>query len=160
MIAPQLLRTLFFDNHTKIKEATANLTHEESIQNPSFGGNCIHWIVGHLVVARCNFLTLLDVPSIWDWPTCKLFVPGSSPTVEAADHLRFSSMLADLDRTQSQLLASLTDFADLADLNRSKTSDLAVTKEDKSIGEQLTEYAAHEAYHAGQLSILRQTLVK
>ena len=52
MIAPQLLNTLFLDNYAKIKEATANITHGESIQTPSFGGNCIHWLVGHLVVAR------------------------------------------------------------------------------------------------------------
>ena len=149
MIAPQLLCTLFLDNHIKIKESTANITHEQSIQISSFGDNSLHWIVGHLVVARCNFMMPLDVPSIWDWPTCKLFIPGSSPTIEAAEHLHFNQILADLDRTQDQLLAAL---------NRSKAADLEVTVEDKTIGEHLAEYAAHEAYHAGQLDILRQAI--
>ena len=149
MIAPQLLNTLFLDNHAKIIEATANITHGQSIQTPSFGGNCIHWVVGHLVVARCNFLILLNCPSIWDWPTCRLFIPGSSPSVESADHIRFSRIVADLDRTQDQLQAAL---------NRTDSSELEVTKEDKSIGEHLAEYAVHEAYHAGQLDLLRQAV--
>ena len=91
MIAPALLRSLFLDSHTKIKEHTAQITHAESVQSPVLGANCIHWIVGHIVVARCNFLMLLDTPSV---------------------------------------------------------------------GEQLATYAAHEAYHAGQLEILRQGMGK
>jgi len=149
MIAPQLLNTLFLDNHAKIKEATANITHAESIQTPSFGDNSIHWLMGHLVVARCNFLMFLNVPSIWDWPNCKLFIPGSSPTVETADHISFSQILADLDRTQDQLQAAL---------NQTKSSDLEAVKEDKTIAEHLAEYALHEAYHAGQLDLLRQVV--
>ncbi len=146
-MAPQLLCNLFSDNHANIKEATSALTHEESIQNPSFGGNNIHWIVGHLVVARCNFMTFLDVPSIWDWPTCKLFIPGSNPILETAEHIHFSQLVTDLDRTQEQLLTAL---------KRSTETDLEVVKEEKSVGEHLAEYAAHEAYHVGQLDILRQ----
>jgi hypothetical protein len=149
MIAPQLLNTLFLDNYTRIKEATANITHGESIQTPSIGGNCIHWIVGHLVVARCNFLMFLNIPSIWDWPICKLFIPGSGPTVESADQLRFSRILADLDRTQDQLQAAL---------NRTESSDLELAKKDKTVAEHLAEYALHEAYHAGQLDLLRQAV--
>lgn len=149
MIAPQLLNTLFLANHTQIKEATANLTHAESIQNYSFGSNCIHWLVGHVVVARCNFMMMLDVPSIWDWPTCKLFIPGSSPTSETFDHISFSQLLADFERTQEQLTAAL---------ERTEPTALLAIREDISIGQHLAEYALHEAYHAGQLDLLRQAV--
>ena len=151
MVAPAFLRSLFLDSYTKVKTCTMQITHQESIQPPIGGGNCVHWIVGHIVVARCNFLMLLDTSSIWDWPTCKLFVPGSVPTAEAANHICFSNLLMDLSRTQDQLLAALSGVA---------ASDLAVTKDEETIGEHLAKYAAHEAYHAGQLGILRQGLGK
>jgi len=107
----------------------------------------MHWIVGHIVVARCNFLMMLDVPSIWDWSTCEFFIPGSAPTAEAADQVGFATLLADLDRTQNQLLAVL---------ERVTAADLAVVKDNQAIGEHLIEYTVHEAYHAGQLEVLRQ----
>jgi hypothetical protein len=151
MIAPTLLCSLFVDSYTKIKTYTLHITHEESIQSPIPGSNCMHWIVGHIVVARCNFSMLLDTPSIWDWPTCELFVPGSTPSAAAANQCNFASLLADLDRTQDQLLAAL---------ERVTMPDLDITKNGQTIGEQLTTYAVHEAYHAGQLEILRQGLGK
>jgi hypothetical protein len=149
MIAPALLSALFTDSHAKIKAHTQQITHAQGIQTPAWGGNCMHWVVGHIVVARCNFLMLLDAPSIWDWATCKLFIPGSTPTDAAAQHVSFATLLADLDRTQEQLLAALA---------RSAASDMQIERDGKTVGEQLAVYAAHEAYHAGQLEILRQGL--
>ncbi len=151
MIAPALLNSLFVDSHAKIKTHTQQITHAQSVQTPAWGGNCMHWVVGHVVVARCNFLMLLDTPSIWDWATFKLFIPGSTPTDTAAELVSFATLLADLDRTQEQLSAALA---------RSTASDMQVERDSKTVGEQLTTYAAHEAYHAGQLEILRQGLKK
>jgi len=151
MIAPALLCSSFLESYTKIKEHTQQITHAESVQSPVLGSNCMHWIVGHIVVARCNFLMLLDTPSIWNWSTCELFIPGSTPTAATANHIRFTTLLADLDRTQNQLLAALA---------QATASDLNVEKDGRTVGEQLATYAAHEAYHAGQLEILRQGLGK
>ena len=35
-----------------------------------------------------------------------------------------------------------------------------IAQAEKTVGEHLTKYAVHEAYHAGQLGILRQELGK
>ena len=145
MIAPAILHALFLESYGQIKENAAEFSHAESLQSPIAGSNCMHWILGHIVVARCNFLMLLDVPSIWGWPTCEHFIPGSVPTAEAAGHIRFDTLLDDLDRTQEQLEAALA---------RSDVSELNVKKEGKTIGGHLASYAVHEAYHAGQLEIL------
>ena len=149
MIAPAILHSLFVESYTKLKDITKDVTHDDSVQSPLPGTNCMHWIVGHIVVARCNFLMLFDTPSIWDWPTCELFIPGSAPTPAAADHISFAALLADLDRTQDQLLTALA---------IATRADLETVREGQTIGEKLATYAAHESYHAGQLEILRQGL--
>ena len=149
MIAPTLLSSLFVESYTKVKDHTQGLAHDASVRSPLPGVNSMHWIVGHIVVARCNFLMLLDTPSIWDWPTCELFIPGSTPTSAAADHISFAALLADLDRTQEQLLAGLA---------QATVTGLEVAQDGQTVGEQLATYAAHESYHAGQLEILRQGL--
>ena len=48
----------------------------------------------------------------------------------------------------------------LAALAQVTAPDLEVIKDEKTVGEHLTKYAVHEAYHAGQLGILRQELGK
>jgi hypothetical protein len=151
MIQPSFLQSMFEESFMKVKEHTNQIGHAESVHSPIAGVNCVHWIVGHLVVSRCNFSMLLEVPSIWDWSTCKLFIPGSTPTTETPEKIGFATLIADLDRTQSQLMAAL---------EGATTADLEVVKETQTVGEELIEYAVHESFHAGQLELLRRWLGK
>jgi hypothetical protein len=145
MSNPAFLHALFEESYTKIRDYTKQIGHVESIHSPAEGVNCIHWIVGHIVVSRCNFSMLLEVPSIWDWATCKLFIPGSTPSAEAQERIDFTILLANLEQTQNQLLAAL---------EKATEADLALVKDNQTVGEHLMEYAAHESFHAGQLEIL------
>lgn len=145
MTNPALLKSLFKESYSNIIAYTSQIKHADSLLSPIEGVNCVHWIVGHIVVSRCNFSMLLDVPSIWDWPTCKLFIPGSTPTKEAPEKINYQTLLADLDRTQSQLMAAL---------DRATTADLETVKNNQTIGDHLIEYAVHESFHAGQLELL------
>ena len=149
MISSKLLITLFTDSHESINQLTANLTNEDSIFQPPFGGNCVNWIVGHIVVARCNFLMFLDVPSIWDMDRCMKYIPGSPPILKVDDAVSFDTLLADLDKTQKLLMSAL---------NKVSTEDLQKISDDKTIGEHLAIYVAHENYHAGQLQVLRKAM--
>ncbi len=135
MISPALLRSLFQESYNQIKTNTEKINHSESLRMPDWSGNSMHWIVGHIVVSRCNFLLPLDIPSIWEWSVCKLFIPGSKPTTDSYNHIDFVTILADLERTQTQLMDLLSNISE---------ADLQVIKEDKTIAEQLTTYAAHE----------------
>jgi len=90
MIQPKFLKELFVDSHSAVKIYTMGITHDESVWQPPFGGNSVNWIMGHLVVSRCNFLMLLNVPSIWNMDQCMRFIPGSSPVTGEADSVPFS----------------------------------------------------------------------
>ena len=149
MISSKLLMTLFTDSHANIKQLTDGLTDVDSVYQPLFGGNCINWIVGHIVVARCNFLMYLDVPSIWDMNRCRKYIPGAPPILSAEDAVSFESLLTDLDKTQTLLLSVL---------DKISIEDLQKIIEDKTIGEHLAFYLNHESYHTGQLQVLRKML--
>jgi len=149
MIRRKILFMLFTDSYDAIKQQIESISHSVSVQQPPFGGNCIHWITGHLVVARCNLLLLLDVPSIWQIDKCKKFVPGSSPIINAEDAIPFETIRTDLERTQDLLVTCL---------NRASDDSLLQIKGDQSVAEQFITYHAHEAYHLGQLEILCQLL--
>jgi hypothetical protein len=151
MIEPRFLRTLFVDTYDAIKRQMEGITHSDSVRQPPFDGNCINWILGHIVVARCNFLMMLDVPSIWGMDQCRRYIPGSAPVTGDDDAVPFNSLLAGLDRTQDQLLTALA---------CASAEDLHLIKDDQSIGGHLISYHAHESYHLGQLEILRQLVGK
>ena len=146
MVQPTFLQSLFEESYAKVRQATDQIEHAESIQSAIQGVNSMYWIVGHIVVSRCNFSMLLDVPSIWNWATCKLFIPGSISTTETTQQISFPDLLTDLDRTQSQLMTAL---------ERAATTDLETMKDAKTVGEELIEYAIHESFHVGQLELLR-----
>ena len=145
MIQPQFLSDQFVDSHSAIKLYTMGITHDESVWQPPFGGNSVNWIMGHLVVSRCNFLMLLELPSIWTMDQCLRFVPGSAPVTGDADSVPFQTLLADFDRTQEQLVSALKE---------SSEKELKQIKSGRTIAESLAYYLAHESHHAGYLEIL------
>ena len=149
MITATLLRNLFEESFHQIRNSVNDITMEESLLTPDWGGNCLHWVLGHVVVSRCNFMMLLNVPSIWDWATCKLFIPGSVPAADTSGRIAFHHLLKDLERTQELLLAALADAPEAL---------LKQETEEGTVADQLVTYAAHESYHAGQLEILHQWL--
>jgi hypothetical protein len=151
MIEPRFLQALFAGTYDGIKRQMAEITHGDSVRQPPFDGNCINWILGHLVVARCNFLMMLDVPSIWGMDRCRRYIPGSAPVTGDDDAVPLDSLLAGLDRTQDQLIGAL---------NHVSAEDLCLVKDDQSIGEHLISYHAHESYHLGQLELLCQLVGK
>ena len=151
MIESRFLQALCVDTHSGIKRQLEGLDHDDSVQQPPFDGNCINWIVGHVVVARCNFMMMLDVPSIWGMEKCRRYIPGSAPVTGSGDGVPFDSLLADLERTQEQLFTALS---------RVSVEELCAVRDDQTIGEHLISYHAHESYHLGQLGILRQLIGK
>lgn len=151
MIDPGLLNDLYADSYAQIQASVSDISHQDSIRPPAFGANTIHWILGHVVVSRCNFLMMLGQPSIWPWETCAYFIPGTNPSSAAAGHITFEILRADLGRTQAQLTAALS---------QDPPPDLAAVHHDQTLAQHLAEYAAHEAFHAGQLELLCQAVIR
>jgi hypothetical protein len=149
MISPQMLKSLYQESYIIVKKQIEGLQHLDSIYQPPFGGNCINWIVGHIIVARCNFLMMLDLPSIWNMNQCRRYIPGSNPITNANDAILFEILLDDFDHTQEQLMKIL------GQVTKEKLQEISG---EKTIGENMAFYNSHEAYHAGQLEILRKIL--
>lgn len=147
MVHPDLLRDLYGQTYAVIRRRTTGLTHEDSLLPPPHGGNCLNWVVGHIVVARANILALLGEQPAWDWRASKRYLPGSTPVVGGEDALRFERLLADLDRSQEQLVAAL---------GRLSPADLAAVEDGKALGAHLACYHSHEVDHEGQTERSRQ----
>ncbi|MEK6220878.1 MAG: DinB family protein [Chloroflexota bacterium] len=145
MISPQLLKVMYTDTYEMIMSPLKGISEAQSLDQPADGGNCINWIVGHITVARVNFMMLLDVPPIWTMDICRKYIPGSAAITNADQTLPIDRLIADLAGTQNQLLNRLSTIA---------PEKLQEINDEKTIGAHLAFYNSHEAFHAGQLDLL------
>lgn len=147
MLSETLLRQ-FEHSYMAIRLSCEDVTHMESLFQPMYEGNCLNWVLGHILVYRNDILELLGAEPLWDEAHMEAYRRGSPPiTADAENVHQLDRMLEDLDRTQEILVERLKSLSD---------EDLARPVEDETVGILLAGYQSHEAYHVGQLSVLRR----
>lgn len=156
MGAELLVDQLSFNLGT-IKINTKGVTHEESLLAPPGGGNCLNWVLGHLVSSRNGLLKLLGREGVWDEERAELYQRGSDP-ISAGDAVAFEQILADFLATQEPILAAVQALAD-EDL-ATPTATRYLKGDNETLGSALATFVFHEAYHAGQTGLLRRILGK
>lgn len=145
------LKLLFGINYDVLKRNLDGVTHEESLIQPEGGGNCLNWVLGHIVVTRDNALRLLSQEPVWSKEIAGVYQRGSNPLRDGSTAQPLEKLVADLERSQDRLVAGLAAVSE---------PELGAPAPDKSIaetvGETLFVLQFHEAYHAGQTGLLRR----
>lgn len=131
------------------RTARANLegvTAAQSIVQPEPGGNCMNWIVGHLVGAQNGVMGLVDEAPVWE--SDELERAGSAPITSAEGAIDWETMVDRLLRSEERLLSAIDR---LDDEGFTDPFGDEVTR-----GEFLNLMAFHQVYHAGQLGLARR----
>ncbi len=156
-MGPELIAYQFDFNYNVAKINTGDLTQDESLATPPGGGNCINWVMGHVVTSRNGVMQLLGREPVWDAERAAPYSRGSEP-ITAADALPFEEILADYRRSQKTLREAL---AGLTDDDLKASSPIQFFKgEQETVGSALAAFAFHEAYHLGQTGSLRHAAGK
>jgi uncharacterized damage-inducible protein DinB len=148
-MSAHLLRFLFDFNHAAITRNCGGVTHEESLEAPEPAGNSANWVLGHIVANRTSVLNLLGETPLWTEADIAPYARGTHG-IEAAAARAFDSMLQDLETTQTRIRAGIDRLTPEAFGAKAKPEDK------NTRGEQLFFHQFHEAYHAGQLGLLRR----
>jgi DinB superfamily len=140
------------------RQNTDGVTHAESLVGPKPAGNCMNWIVAHLLVARNSALALLGEKPLASPEKLERFARGSAPLTDASEALDWDGLRADWEKAQEGIQAGL---------GRITAERLAAPlPEDRNpfrlanVGEVLSVLVFHETYHVGQLGLIRRTLGK
>lgn len=145
------LNMLFGINYSVIRRNLAGVTHDESLIQPAGGGNCLNWVLGHIVATRDNALRLLNQEPVWSKEIAGIYKRGSDPIRDGANAQTLEKVVADLELSQGRMVAGLAAVSE---------SELSAPSPDKSlaetVGELLFVLQFHEAYHAGQAGLLRR----
>lgn len=147
----QALVKLFDYNLRVVELNLEGVTFEESLVQPQGGGNCANWVLGHIVANRNPIMELIGENPVWSEEKAAIYRRGSLPLTDPAIAISLESMLSDLRASQEKLRRKLPQMT---------SEELEKPQGDGTTYERLTFLQFHEAYHAGQLGLLRRWLGK
>ncbi len=134
------IQKLFASNERVFKVNLEGITNEESLKE-MHNCNSINWIVGHLIYTRNSITSQLGLPPVADEAMKAIYARGTiDPDLSKAISLDVLKKLY-VD-SQPQIIESLGKITD------------------EVVLEQLTFMGFHEAYHIGQIGLLRKMLGK
>jgi hypothetical protein len=135
-----------------IKAQTEGLSHEDSLLQLPFRGNCLNWVLGHIAANRNTVLLFLGEEAILSEGHVKRYEFDSEPVCgDEGDILTLEELLAVLEQGQSALAARLQEISE-EELAGQVESFLGTT----TLGQIIFFLQWHETYHTGQTEALRQ----
>jgi uncharacterized damage-inducible protein DinB len=140
--------------HEVLRRNVAGLTHEESLIEPSPAGNCLNWVVGHLLCIYEKALSMLGQKTVMEEGALKRYDRGAPPLHDPAEALDFQKLLTAWDEATKRFdagLAGLTAEALDRPAPRGPGSD-----GNETLRSVLAVLLFHQAYHTGQTGILRR----
>jgi uncharacterized damage-inducible protein DinB len=144
------LSQVYARNHQIIHRQAEGLTHEESVLQLPFRGNCMNWVVGHIIVYRSYVLRMVGEEDALSEDEMAKYERGTEPLTECELAVSLEALLEALDDAQARLAAALAEVP---------ADNLAAPVDEESgqtVGERIAFFQWHETYHVGQLEILRQ----
>jgi len=145
-----LLSTLKRNNSTTHDEIK-DITHAESLTQPPYNVNCLNWVLGHILTSRDSCLRLLHLPTLLSDAERQVYGHGSVPLTDPQTAVDFDALVEKLDCSFEQLAPAL-----LALSAEALEADTAFFGPNRSLFDWLAFFQWHEAYHIGQLDLLRQ----
>lgn len=131
----------------------ADLSHDESLAQPSPGGNCANWIVGHLVTTYNKALPIVAQKPVMEPDLLAKYDRGSGPMLSGGNAMPFETLLNAWKEAAERFDAGLS--------NVSEDALLRMTPSVRGPGEEtlqevLITIVFHQSYHSGQLGLVRR----
>lgn len=131
-----------------------SISHEESLIQPQPAGNCLNWVVGHLVCVYQLVFPLLGQESVIGEARLKPYVRHAAPLTNSAEALPLQELLAAFDKASERVDDGL---ANLAPNRLDDPAPFSPTNNPKeTVRSLLASISFHQAYHAGQTGLLRR----
>jgi len=150
----ELLRHQAHVTHVVVRLNTEGVTQEESLLQPEPAGNCLNWVVGHLVAIYERALPVLGQQPVMEPGAMARYDRGSPPLRDPAQAIRLGDLLDAWDEASRRVDAGL------AGLDPATLGAPAPFSPGGDPGETMRSLLAtvlfHQGYHAGQTGILRR----
>ena len=138
-----------------IKRNLDDVTNEESLVQPPGAGNCLNWVLGHIVTARNTALKLAGRSAVVGEEVAAHYRRGSAPLQAGGKVPDLATLRGLLSDTQHQLVPALATLTDEA-LSQPVPEAMRRPPLTGSVADALLRLHYHEGYHNGQIGLLRR----
>lgn len=140
--------------HSVVKRNVEGLTQEESLIQPKPAGNCLNWVMGHLLYVYNQVLPALGQTPVMGQETLKRYKRGSFPLTNPGEALELRDLIQGWDEASNRMEAGITGIT-------AKALDAPApfspsNNPNETVRSLLTVLLFHQAYHAGQTGLLRR----
>jgi len=146
----QLIAHQFDLVYRMIADNVEGMTAQQSLAQPSPGGNCANWILGHLTNVQNSVMRLVGQEPVWE--SGQLSHAGWEPITGPTQAIAWETLR---DRVLDSRERCVTAISNLSD-ERMADEVPHPFGGTSSRGMLLSSLAFHQAYHAGQLAIARR----
>jgi hypothetical protein len=152
MLTPSDFIRLFSIENDLIKSQTEGLTQADTLIQPQPTGNCMNWVLGHILENQITMLTVLGGASPVDPAALIIYKRESDPiTKDQTGVHQLEWLLNGIDALHNALVACLAEMND-ADFAR----EIQQGERKFTVGWRFLFLHFHYTYHVGQLELLRQ----
>ncbi len=140
--------------HEVVRLCVNGVTHEESLIQPQPGGNCLNWVMGHLVWAYNGCLPMLGQEPVMQEGAVERYARRSPPLQDPTEAVQFPELLGAWDTIAQRIddgLGGLT--TEVLDRRAPGSPNNDPNETVRSL---LSVVFFHQSYHAGQTAILRR----
>jgi hypothetical protein len=149
------LANMYEFSYGAIKRNLEDLSNEESLFQPPGAGNCLNWVLGHVVAARNTVLKLAGSAPLVGEEVTAYYVRGSKPLQPGDKVPDLATLRGILSDTQHRLIPALAALSDDA-LRQPVPDQMRRPPLTGTVGEALIRLHYHEGYHNGQMGLLRR----
>lgn len=146
----------FTMNHWAAMKSIDGIDHDESVKLPEVTGNSMNWVLGHITLTRSEILEMLAAKRLWEESAYEVYKRGADRLTDPSRATDFDAIRHDYAASQEPLLEALE--AQNPEALSSRVDFSFVGRDEDSLEAVLAGFAFHEAYHVGQLGLLRRFL--
>jgi len=130
------------------------MSHEDSLKQPAMSGNCVNWVLGHIILTRIQYMPLIGGKSEFPENDFARYKQGSPPLTDPSQAAPFEELVDAYEKLQAAFQEGFDRVT--AETLAQRPPFGAEKNPDETIGSLLAKIAFHEAYHLGQTGMLRR----
>jgi len=158
MKATQTLAHQLGINEYVLARNLEGISHSEGLVFPEPGGNCINWVVGHLVDTRNKALQVVGRQPVFPIERFSMYTGHSDVTFDSDRAIPLTELMEAYGELQTPLAEGVLEMSD--EQLASPAPFSPTENPDETVGTLLAGLAFHESYHTGQTGVLRRVIGK
>jgi len=136
------------------------ITQIESLEQPRWGGNCINWNAGHILIVRQQLLSKFGTFDFLTSDESKCYISGSTPISIQTPNVDIDRIRQGLDFTFTALQGTISKLDDGFFEQPIPADQIPVAINQPNFAKLLVILLYHEGYHTGQIGLGRRMLGK